>query len=516
MRYDTLIVGAGAAGLFTLVELLRRAERFGAPHRIAVVDGSGEFFRGIAYGERSGTGTLCIHSLADFMPAAELGRFERWARGEDLFRTPEDGPGRALHAAWVAANRDRLAARDWRGVYFPRATVGRFFEHLARSTIEDVAARLPVSVETVGAAAVALDRHAHGFRLATAVDGRPGPTLEAARVVVAVGGTPRRRIEHRAAAGAPQRLARFEPYDEPFDDFVAGVAALAADRGAAHVVVAGANASASEAVYALRCLHASGLDLRATVISPGGRLPEFRAEPGTRAPFAADRLAGLAGSGLTAEAVHRAAVADLREADRLGVGSERAVREVSRAVGAALDRLSRREQQRYVDVFAHRTGALQRRIGQEYLEAQRALAAAGRLALVAGAVRGTAADGTVAFDPADGGAARTVLADAFVNCAGAEPLDGRVSSAFLRDLIGKGEMVPNRTGGGVRVDDRFACAPDLHVMGPLLAGNIIGGYRVWHAEHCGRIAMLAARLAEGLASGAASRSRAPRHASGGA
>jgi uncharacterized NAD(P)/FAD-binding protein YdhS len=129
--------------------------------------------------------------------------------------------------------------------------------------------------------------------------------------------------------------------------------------------------------------------------------------------------------------------------------------------------------------------------------------AQGRLELVAGKfleVSGIDAAGAV-FRYEDEGGARdferrmTVI----VNCSGFRPLHELSEESLLDNMVRHGTCRPTQWGRGIVVNDDMEANDGLFVMGPLLAGNVIGGFPVWHVEHCGRISSFSATLGGTLA-----------------
>ena len=59
-------------------------------------------------------------------------------------------------------------------------------------------------------------------------------------------------------------------------------------------------------------------------------------------------------------------------------------------------------------------------------------------------------------------------------------------------------MIILNSGAGIAVGDGLEAADRIHVMGPLLAGNVVDGGPVWHMEHCGRISAYGDRFGRRL------------------
>jgi uncharacterized NAD(P)/FAD-binding protein YdhS len=67
---------------------------------------------------------------------------------------------------------------------------------------------------------------------------------------------------------------------------------------------------------------------------------------------------------------------------------------------------------------------------------------------------------------------------------------------LLKNLIEKGYCKPNDSKIGFEVNELLEASDNLHIVGPLLAGNVFDGKAVWHVEHCGRIIWLSQVLSE--------------------
>ena len=86
-----------------------------------------------------------------------------------------------------------------------------------------------------------------------------------------------------------------------------------------------------------------------------------------------------------------------------------------------------------------------------------------------------------------------------INCAGFQDVT-RSSSVLIQNLIRRKICVPNDSKRGFRIDKNFEMSKNCYLMGPLVAGNMDGNFKVWHAESCQRIINLSKHLAEVLLS----------------
>ena len=72
---------------------------------------------------------------------------------------------------------------------------------------------------------------------------------------------------------------------------------------------------------------------------------------------------------------------------------------------------------------------------------------------------------------------------------------------LIENLIRRGICAPNPSKPAFLVNERFETREDCFLMGPLIAGNLAGKIRVWHADSCVRIIDLSHKLAEVLLRG---------------
>ncbi|MEU2348284.1 FAD/NAD(P)-binding protein [Modestobacter sp. NPDC049651] len=510
VAHDLLFVGAGASTSYVLLELLAGlGDRPPArPLRIAVVERAPDAFSGTPYGSRSARTSLLITPLRDFLPDPERSRFTGWLAANKHWVFDEHraaaGP---LAARWWDRHRTQVERDEFDPLYLPRYTFGEYLRQRTRAAIEQAAAAGVATTDVLQDDVRAVDAVRGGYRVRCRER-----TLTARRVVLAAGSPP---VGSRLPA--QDELPGAVLVDDPFDDMTAAVrrigAALAARtaHGPAHVVLIGGNAGTMDMLYQL-----NDLDLPAartalfTVLSPGGRLPERIDDGHVPAPFAADRLQALTtAAAVDAVTVYEAALADIARGRRAGLTTTDTLRPVSAAVGALLPRLAPDQAAEFAARWGTELGRHQRRAGWEYCEVTEQLAIEGRLRLVPAAYVGVRADadGTVHVQCEQAGRAEelTPAADVVVNCGGPARPVPLAAAPLLDQLVTDGVCRPTAAGAGVAVDDALAAAPGLHVMGPLLAGNVVKGSPVWHMEHCGRISTygtaLGADLARSLSTG---------------
>ncbi|WP_281542963.1 hypothetical protein [Maribacter aestuarii] len=83
-----------------------------------------------------------------------------------------------------------------------------------------------------------------------------------------------------------------------------------------------------------------------------------------------------------------------------------------------------------------------------------------------------------------------------INCMGATTLESSDAPEFLKKLISKSLVVPNKSKIGFKINSDFESSDNFFIAGPLLAGNVIDNKAMWHLEHCGRIIWSSGLLAD--------------------
>lgn len=507
--YDLLFVGAGASTAYVLRALLDDLGRQGRgePLRIAVVERGPDAFSGVAYGDRAARTSLLITPLQDFLPEPERGRFIAWLSANKNWVLDEylDALG-PLSARWWSRHRAQVDRDEFDSLYLPRYTFGEYLKRRTRQAIARAEATGVATTDVVHDEVLAIGATSSGYRVECC-----GGALEARRVVLAAGSPPVRR---RLPRETEQSAAVF--VDDPFDGMGHAIERIRTalqewpGQRPAHIVIIGANAGTMDMLYQVNDLTVpAARNAVFTILSPRGRLPE-RIDPGQApVPFTAERLQALAASEvISAVAIFAAALADIARGREAGLSVMDTLKPISEAVGALVPGLAPDQAVEFAGRWGAELGRYQRRAGWEYCEVPEELAGQGRLRLVPGSFRGMRVQDrnevVVRYESAAGLADLAPAADVVINCGGPAGSLEHAGADLLSQVIATGVCRATSAGGGIAVDHSLAAAPDLYVMGPLLAGNVVNGSPVWHMEHCGRISAygsaLGAELARTLAS----------------
>ena len=188
------------------------------------------------------------------------------------------------------------------------------------------------------------------------------------------------------------------------------------------------------------------------------------------------------------------------------MGAASTVEIVSKAFGALLGKLDTDELRKFACFHGNEIGRRQRCAGFHYSKTVDALKAEGRFNHIAGRFRDLKKNdnGEYVLEYLDT-QTKTNLIDQdpvhiIINCVGSTNLSKENIPVLLQNMIKKGYAKANDSNIGFEVNEDLETLPNLHIMGPLLAGNIFDGKAVWHLEHCGRIIWLSKVLSEKFSS----------------
>ncbi|GAA3832482.1 FAD/NAD(P)-binding protein [Brevibacterium ammoniilyticum] len=501
--FDVVIIGAGIAGSSTLLELLsehQAARPQASVLRVAVVERSGDHYGGVPYGStRSGSSSLIVTPLRDFLPADLLSEFVTWLSE----RTDDILAGRLrISQAWVDEHASEIRRGDWESLFVPRRLFGIFFDARVRAAISEAS-----DVEVVEIQGEACDLYRREGMSSVTVRTSDEEFVITSRVVVlALGSPPKRALAHEFSEGGVGLLiedTHAGDLDELLDSFRSHMVSLPPEASR-DVLIVGANADALELLHAVhRWNFASPWDRRVIVLAPHGTPNTWSVRPDRTGEYRSRRLARYLATttdeALTSAGIYAGVEADVIEAIGAGYSEQDTVPELKRLVDSAIDRLSLSEQLIFVHVHGNLINRFSRPTGGDYQRVAADLLARHRIEVVTGRFVHSSAtqNGWIVTVTDDDNAETWELEKTFgliVNCSGFESL-ANTSDPLLRRLQQRDIVTVASSHHGFVVDEGFRAAPGLFVAGPLLAGNLNDRLRVWHLESCRRVLDMATDVA---------------------
>ena len=495
--YHLVFVGGGMACTMTLLELSRllaSAAPSSETLRIAVIEKTGEFWSGVAYGVRSSVNSLVLTSLREFVSEPEKTLFLEWLTSNQrrwLDHLRQNGG--AAGAKWIETNQPLMAAGNWDEIFLPRFVYGLYYsDHLASAL---------AMLEQRGLASVTLIK-AEATNIAFAKDETYDLTLEnsdgveislrAERVVLGIGSPPIPPIKNgnRSVENHPACLNDiYFPSEEVTLQRIYHALSAVAECEKRNILILGSNASSLEILYLINhWLELKALVNSIVIISRTGSLPAMICDEDLGFKFTELESLKQRGS-VSSLALITAIKTDVQRAEQNQINIADLFHPISAMVAELFPIMSVSEQEHFFCEHGMTFTKLMRRAGREYRTAADELAAAGLLTLEQGEFRelGSSTAGSRFVS-----AAFTVL-----NCGGFEELN-ESSSRLISSLVLNGLCKVNRTNRGFLVNERLEANKRLYVIGPLVGGNFNSKIRFWHAESAPRIHGLARLLADGL------------------
>jgi uncharacterized NAD(P)/FAD-binding protein YdhS len=489
---DVVIIGAGVAGTSTLLRLLEAHRLAGNPHlRVVLIERSPDLYAGLPYGTRSGSASLIVTPLRDFLPDGLRADFIDWLEARSA-RILSADPSLGISASWVEDHAAEIRSGRWEDLFIPRRLFGLFLGDLVPAEIE----RTPgAEVATIRGEARSVST-ANGRSVIEVATSSGTTEISTRAVVLALGSPPKQHLPrsiHQSGVGHFVEDTHTDTMDDLISDLRRHVRAL--PEGASRdALIVGANADALELLHAV---HRTGLtnlwNRRITILSPHGTPDAWTVHPDHSDQYRSQHLrhwsASTADADLTASGIYEATAHDVDDALAEGFSEQDTVPELKQLTEHLLDRLPEAEQHAFVRTYGNLVNRFSRPTGGDYQQVASRLLAERDIEIVdARFEHATAgpAGWTVSVGSPAGSSQLEGTYGLIVNCTGFQTLDS-TEDPLLRSLLDTGTVTATPSRRGIMVDDRFQAAPGVFVAGPLLAGNLTETLRVWHLESCRRI-----------------------------
>lgn len=508
---DLCFIGSGISSSFTLINLLEKLNQDQQPIllHIVIVEKFNEFHTGIPYGGRSGESVLLITALKNFLPEPEYSVFVDWlSRHKTILLEQMAKSGGPLTTQWLEKHKDDIALNRWEDLFIPRAFFGKYLKSRINSLSDHLTSEGKIKIQYINSEVTDVVKTELGYTISG-----NNLKLESKKVVLGIGSLPTRKIHHKKNIKQSDRLLVINEIYKPgldqnlkrISDFIAE---LNSDGNYCNILIIGANASALELLYKLN--DSSQADYSETTycfLSTHGLLPDCEIDYQKQAEFTPFHLEALnSKTVLTAAQIADAAYNDLNAAQAIHLGAASTVGIISSAFGKLLSKLNPHELKEFACLHGNEIGRRQRCAGQHYLDIIDQLKSHRKFTHIAGRYHRLVQQENGFYhleytDSKTGTITTSTLPyQIVINCIGSTNFKGDSNQIprVLNSLISQGLATPNASQIGLEVNQRLECSENLHVVGPLLAGNIIDSKAVWHVEHCGRIIWLSKLLSQNL------------------
>ncbi|MBW1296532.1 FAD/NAD(P)-binding protein [Aquimarina litoralis] len=502
---DITFIGSGISSSFSILNFLDLLEKKPIKKKISltIIDKYPEFYTGIPYGIRSGYSVLLITSLKNFLPEPELSKFIKWLNSnkEQLLEEFRKEGGQ-LSSEWLATHKDRLKNNEWDDLFIPRRFFGCYIEEKVKSTIEKSEKENRVSVNFINSEVIDLEQNDGIYKLSLCDD----KFLTSEKVIVSVGSLPTFKLwEDEDLIEKDNLMFINNPYKPSLKKVLKDLEIFLEQKKdhTINALIVGANASGLEMLYKLNDLDAISSKInKFTMLSTQGLSPDSIIDEEGKKKYQPKNLLALAEADhLTAKQIADATYKDLDLADEMKLGAASTVDIISKAFGSLLKKLDQKELKEFACLYGNDIGRRQRCAGYHYSKTIESLKEENRFEHIAGRFVdiNLGANDEYFLKYLDTKSKENVISEDSVhlvfNCIGSTNFKATDIPKLLTNLIEKNLCVPNVSNIGFDVNESLEAKNNLHIMGPLLAGNIFEGNAVWHVEHCGRIIWLSNVLA---------------------
>lgn len=503
--FDLAFIGSGISSTYTLFHYLKKLEekKDAKSTNIAIIEKYPTFHSGIPYGERSGSTTLLITSLKNFLPEPQLSEFIPWLNeNKDWLLVDFKQHGGPLSCEWIQKHEEALEQNQWEDLFIPRRFFGYYIDEKIKTLIKSLEKKKLISISYIRDKAVDMTK-SNGFWEITLKNQHP---IMAFKAILAIGSLPTNYLwKDKKKVKEDHFMLVNDPYKPKLSETIEDIQEFALGLPKGHplnVAIIGANASGLEMLYQLN----DHPEIKKRVhhfymVSSQGLLPDSKIDESKLLTYRTTHLDRLENNdSLSASDIAKAVYDDLDEADNIQLGAASTVGVISQKFGLLLNKLDHIELEKFACFHGNEIGRRQRCAGEHYANTAKILEKTHQFTHIAGRFANLtprSAGYELAYQDKNGDQQSIEQPiNLVINCIGGMKLSHPKIPKVLRNLMKKGIITPNESEIGIKVNKHLEAAENLYIMGPLLAGNIIQDKAVWHVEHCGRIISFSQVLAE--------------------
>lgn len=507
---DILVIGSGAAATTTLIELFTKLIDKPSPKgklNITIVEKHAEFWKGIPYGHRSSVNSLTITAISDFISSdKEKDLFFTWLKANlDSWANYYRSAGGVAAQVWLEKNLPLIDNSDWGAIYLPRFVFGIYMQNKMLDLLKIVKEKKLANITLIQAGAIDVKQIDRLYQISLEHPDSSITSVTTKKLVIAIGSAPvKNNVEQTHTNGKYTYIN--DLYEPLLDDNLKSLKdafAETQDHKNRNLLIIGSNASCIELLYLLD--HRPDileLTNQIVTLSQTGIMPYHISD--TRFDdYPCKNLDNVkAKGGYDIHTLIEATKKDIAPAVQQGV----IVPYIDRVISYTLELmqpLDEDSKKTFFGVYGPQLTRLIRRSGPAYKGSANNLIVKKKLSLLKGAFLSAEADANGAIlnyiNPDGHQQAYNLTFRVIINCSGSNDLHDS-SSLLIRSLVAQNICHVNLSGKGFLVNESFAAAPNLYIMGPLLGGNMNKRIHFWHLENVARLLYLSPYLAEHLLS----------------
>ena len=503
---DIAFIGSGLSSTFTLIEYINQLEEMPSlktSHgndsvRIIMFEKDSWLWGGIPYGRRSGFTSLIITPLDEFLPESELSSFIEWmSENIDWLIVPFKQNAGNRSKKWLEDCEEKIRLKKSARIHIPRYFFGIYIWEKLKNACST--SNKSIKLDFINAEVNSIKQNEKGdFNICVNSE----INFSANQILLGIG-IPQIRSLGEINTKLNDVVFLKDPYFPNLESSITMISNYVKKRNSSKILIVGANASALELIYQItNYIDVDENNLHFTVMSPQGKLPGLFIKD-KQTTFKANSLNELSISGheIKADMILDALKQDLDDANKNNFDISDTLPIFTNHVGGLVQRLSKKEKQKFISFHGVEIGRLQRRAGLEYTQPVEELSLTNKLDVIKGKFIKFSKDTDVTkvlFKKDNVSETQMDRYDVVINCAGSSGLTEAGMSPLLKQLIESGICSSTSSNHGLKVGDNFEVMPGFYINGPLLAGNVVGEMGIWHVEHCGRIIGFAKKIAANI------------------
>ncbi len=505
---DITFIGSGISTSFSIInflDLINTRASINDKISISIIEKYSEFNIGIPYGSRSGFSTLLITSLRNFLIEPELSLFIKWLNKNKTWLLEEfEKEGGILSKKWIQDNKDDIQNNRWKELFIPRRFFGCYINLRVNNKIKELSEKGYINVNFISGEVTDIEKNENTYKISL----QNNYEIVSKKVVLSVGSLPINYLwKNKDIIQEKNLMFVNNPYKPELGIVLNKINNFIKSRDtkkATNILIVGANASALELIYKINDFsNEEYKNTNFTFLSTQGTIPDAIIDEERQKKFIPNYLNELKKEkNVTAKSIAHATFKDLDRADEINLGAASTVDIVSKYFGVLLEDLNPKELEIFACQYGNQIGKRQRCAGLHYSNVITDLEKQNRFVHIAGrfSTLSLASNGDYNLEYIDTGTKNeTTHTEPFhviINCVGSKNLNSEDLPILYQNLIKKNYCTPNQSNIGFHVNKSLEAHKNLHIMGPMLAGNVIGNRAVWHVEHCGRIIWLSKILSK--------------------
>ncbi|MBS1628374.1 MAG: FAD/NAD(P)-binding protein [Bacteroidetes bacterium] len=492
------IIGGGASAslvIINFVQSIQQSQTLSKPYNITVINQDEEFWKGIAWGNKSSINGLILTSVNEFLADPDKELFCNWVK-ETL---PEwtnyyQQNGGLLATQWLKKNIPLIQKNDWNNIYIPRFLFGNYLQLQLNNALQYAANNNIIISKIIGKAVNIHQQNNNSYKIIIQNKSKETTEIISEKVVVTIGSAPQKKLFNESSNKV---LCINNLYEQNINENLQLLKNKLINDELKNILVIGTNATALELIYLLEEDKLfNKLINKIVFISTSGKFPLATAKQQAANVYAPHLSKIIEENKYTINCLITAAANDLQLSAATHVQMD-TVHYIIKTVKHLLLNLSWKDQEMFMAVHGNELSKIVRHAGEEYLTPLYNGINTKKIEIIKGSFENISTTNHIAQltykNEENNLTTHNTPFSVVINCSGSSDLH-YTESELLHNLINSNLCKINLSNKGIQVNDCFEASPNIYFFGPLLNGNYTAAIPYWQLESISRIIKLAPKL----------------------